>query len=273
MLNLAFAAFGAPVRALRASPALALLAALQFFAESAAAHITLMDPPARYPGASENKACPCGVGTSNRTCRVEGERSDPNRSDRITMLRAGETIVVRFNETVGHAGRYRVALDLDGADLEDFNANVLLDVPDPPGRAGNLDDGTSIWELSVTIPPGMSCDNCTLQLIQMMNGNMEDPVADPVGLSTYYQCADIVVVDAEGEGGGAGGEGASDESTSGEGAPSGADTDAGVELVSNPPRVDDASCSASGRAATGGASLAWLALGVLAYARRRREVA
>jgi hypothetical protein len=41
--------------------------------------------------------------------------------------------------------------------------------------------------------PETPCDNCTLQVIQMMDGNMDDPVPDPVGRSSYYQCADIVI--------------------------------------------------------------------------------
>lgn len=164
-------------------------------ASTAHAHIELLEPIARYPlsVARDNKACPCGVGMSNRLCNVEGDRSDPDRStDRVTTLVAGSTVTFRFDEYVGHAGRYRVAIDYDGADLDDFNANILLDVPDSPGNTGNVGD-LSLWELDVTLP-NTPCDNCTLQLIQMMDGNTTDPVPDPVGRSSYYTCADVILV-------------------------------------------------------------------------------
>jgi hypothetical protein len=178
--------------------------AAQLFSLSAAAHIWLDEPISRYPEevAGENKACPCGVGESNRSCNNPNDRSDPDRStDRITTLQPGQMLKIVIDEYVGHAGRYRVAFDEDGADLEDFNQHILLDEPDGPGRQGNVMEGSSIWEFNVQVPD-TPCDNCTLQVIQMMDGNMVDPVPDPVGRSSYYQCADIVIEgDAEDDGG------------------------------------------------------------------------
>lgn len=167
-----------------------------FTVSTADAHIELIEPTARYPIATsgENKACPCGVGESNRLCDIPTDRSDPDRSDRITTIAAGSTITVRFDEYVAHSGRIRLAFDFDGADLDDFNANILLDVPDPPG---NMNDIGTIWELQVQLPD-QSCDNCTLQLLQMMDGNTTDPVLDPVGRSSYYACADLVLTDGTG---------------------------------------------------------------------------
>jgi MYXO-CTERM domain-containing protein len=170
-----------------------------FIAAAAFAHIGLEDPQARYPsdGSNNNKACPCGVGNSNRTCDDPSDYSDPDRNEsRASTFQAGETITLTFYETIGHAGRYRIAFDPDGADLPDFNDNILLDVPDPPGSAGNTGDGDK-WEFEVTLPD-MACDNCTLQLVQMMDGNTDDPVPDPAGRSSYYQCIDLVLL---GEGG------------------------------------------------------------------------
>jgi hypothetical protein len=176
--------------------ALGLALATQLLSPSARAHIHLLEPIPRYPDqvAGENKACPCGVGHSNRICQDENDRSDPDRSlDRVTTFEAGATVTVRWDEYVGHSGRYRVAFDDDGADLTDFNAHPLVDVPDPKGREGNTGDD-SIWELEVTLPE-TPCENCTLELIQVMDGETEEPVADPVGRSTYYQCADIRIVE------------------------------------------------------------------------------
>ena len=171
-------------------------AATQFYSGAAQAHIHLLEPTPRYPDqvAGENKSCPCGVGRSNRICQFEEDYSDPDRStDRITTFEAGSTVVVRWDEYVAHAGRYRVAFDQDGADMVDFNADPLADIPDPGGRRGNAGEG-SIWELEVTLPE-TPCENCTLQLIQVMDGETEQPVDDPIGRNTYYQCADIRIVE------------------------------------------------------------------------------
>lgn len=166
---------------------------------TARAHIELLEPEARYGIAADgNKACPCGEGSSNNTCAVATERSDPNRNEeRVLTLNAGTPFVFRFDEYVGHQGRYRIAFDDDGADLDDFNANSLADIPDPGGNAGNMGEG-SIWEIPFTVP-STPCTNCTLQLIQVMDGNMATPVTNPVGRGTYYQCVDIVIVPGDGE--------------------------------------------------------------------------
>jgi hypothetical protein len=160
-----------------------------FILSLAFAHIGIESPPPRYPsdGFSDNKHCPCGVGTGGTTCT--GDRSDPDRGTDVTVYAPGETITVSWHEVIGHTGRYRIAFDDDGADLDDFNANILLDIEDPPGNAGNTGIG-DLWEVQVTLP-STPCDTCTLQLIQVMNGNTVDPVPDPTGMSTYYQCADI----------------------------------------------------------------------------------
>jgi hypothetical protein len=48
--------------------------------------------------------------------------------------------------------------------------------------------------------PSEPCDNCTLQLVQIMNGDTDNPVNNVFGTETYYQCADIVIrADASGD--------------------------------------------------------------------------
>jgi MYXO-CTERM domain-containing protein len=165
---------------------------LQLLSGAAAAHIHLLEPLPRYPDAvaGENKNCPCGVGTAGRTCSDPAERSDDNRSaDRATALLGGSMLIVRLSEYVGHEGRFRVAFDPDGADVADFNQHILTDIADPDGKAGNTGNGT-LWEINARLP-NIDCANCTLQVVQVMNGNAQAPVADTVGQSTYYQCADL----------------------------------------------------------------------------------
>jgi len=163
---------------------------------AALAHVGIEEPPPRYPsdGYGNNKSCPCGVGTNDTMCSDPSGRSDPSRDpSRVTTYEAGQQIVVVAHEVIGHSGRWRIAFDADGADLDDFNAQILLDVEDPPGDQGNVGQGVR-WEFPITLP-STPCDNCTLQLIQVMNGNTTDPVDDPTGHSTYYQCADLVLTD------------------------------------------------------------------------------
>lgn len=181
----------------------ALATGLQLLSSSALAHIELQSPMNRYSDikAGDNKACPCGSGTTNRSCRKPEEFADPDRSaDRVTTFAPGDTISVRFDEYVGHGGRYRIAFDPDGASLDAFNENILLDEPDPSGSVGNLGQ-KSLWEFQVTLP-NMTCDNCTLQLIQVMDGNTVDEVLNPVDRGgTYFQCADIVLANGTPAGG------------------------------------------------------------------------
>jgi hypothetical protein len=190
-------------RQIPTATAAALALSLQLLATPSAAHIELQLPMNRYSNirAGENKACPCGSGVTSRQCDKAEELSDPDRSlDRVTTFAPGDTITLRFEEYVDHAGRFRVAFDPDGAELDDFNQHILLDEVDPDGTRGNIEQA-SLWEFQVTLPD-MACDNCTLQLIQVMDGNTEEPVLDPSTRGgTYFQCADIVLADGTPAGG------------------------------------------------------------------------
>lgn len=172
-------------------PTLAGLGLALFTASAASAHIELSEPQPRYDIEGFDtgiKSCPCGLGGSNRTCNVAADGSDPARAvDRVSRFEAGSTVTLRFNEYVDHSGRFRVAFDPDGADMGDFNANILADIPDP------LNTGGQEWEIQVTLP-NMTCDNCTLQLVQAMHGDTENPILDPAAVSSYYTCVDVQLV-------------------------------------------------------------------------------
>jgi hypothetical protein len=176
---------------IRRAGSLGGLALATLVAPNASAHIKLIDPPPRYvlQDGSDNgiKSCPCGLGGSNRVCNVAADGSDPDRSERVSRFEAGTTITIRFQEFVNHAGRFRVAFDPDGADMADFNANILDDRPDPANASGMM------WEIPVTLP-NMTCDNCTLQLVQAMEVDQNTPIADPAPISSYYACVDIQLV-------------------------------------------------------------------------------
>lgn len=186
-------------------------------APSARAHIELIEPPPRYvlANGSDNgiKSCPCGLGGSNRVCNVAADGSDPDRSQRVSRFEAGSTITIRFREFVNHAGRFRVAFDPDGADMGDFNDNILEDVQDPSNASGMM------WEIPVTLP-NMTCENCTIQLVQAMEVDQNTEIADPAPISSYYACADIQLV-APGTLGGDPGEPPSDGQPDDPGTPGG----------------------------------------------------
>ncbi|MEY4547293.1 MAG: hypothetical protein RL685_3488 [Pseudomonadota bacterium] len=171
-----------------AAVGLALLA----FAPSANAHIRLVSPAPRYAITGNDtgiKSCPCGLGGSNRTCNLATDASDSDgRSENVLRVEAGSQLMLSFVEYIDHTGSFRVAFDPDGADVADFNANILVPFVMDPANANNM-----MWQIPVTVP-STTCDNCTIQLIQAMNNDTTNPVADPSGVSTYYTCVDVEIV-------------------------------------------------------------------------------
>lgn len=140
----------------------------------AAAHIQLDDPPART---SSQKAGPCGA-------------ADAPRGETVATFAPGETITVRWRETINHPAHYRIAFDADGdddfadpLDFMDFSGNptVLLDA------IADHDGGE--YSAEVTLPD-VTCERCTLQVVQVMYD--KPPYGD--GNDLYYQCADIALV-------------------------------------------------------------------------------
>jgi len=152
----------------------------------ARAHICLEAPVSRVGPScnvlSAQKPGPCGINARS--------------TKYITEFKPGETITVTLNETVDHPSHYRIAFNPNGSTFED-PANkddkdgkkpfVLLD--------GIVDESEARQSVKVTLP-NMTCDNCTLQLIQVMydktgNGFGNDDI--------YYACADIVLKGAAGD--------------------------------------------------------------------------
>jgi uncharacterized protein (TIGR03382 family) len=150
-----------------------LAAAVLIFASSpAAAHIAMTSPA---PRGEAQKAGPCGAAGSTRGTNV-------------TTYAPGQTITVEWDETVGHPGHYRIAFDDDGNDVfqnpNNPNDNFPSTLVEPIADVG----GTTHYTQTVTLP-NITCDNCTLQLIQVMT------TAVPYN-SFYYQCADIILAGA-----------------------------------------------------------------------------
>jgi hypothetical protein len=227
-----------------------------FFGPSLAhAHITLTDPPARHP-AADLKDGPCGTGAG------DSRTTDPAK---ITEYTAGETITISFTESIQHPSHYRVMLSSTG-DAGFTDPTGYEDTTLSPGDLvdGVMDDpaggGAEEHEIEVTLP-NEACEECTIQLIQVMYDKEPwgpEPNA-PLGADIYYQCADIVIL--PGEGGGSGGASSGGASGSGGNGSGGAPGTGGVVDGSggatsgtggSPSSSGGAPSGTGGAAATGG---------------------
>lgn len=146
------------------------------FAAPATAHIQLDEPTARI---SDQKTGPCGAAGSTR-------------GDNVTTFEAGQTIEIKWRETINHPGHYRISFDADGQDdfvdpaaFDDFNTapSVMLD------NIADNNGGSYTQTMTLPMEP---CDNCTIQVVQVMTDKA--PYGD--GNDLYYQCADIRIVAA-----------------------------------------------------------------------------
>jgi MYXO-CTERM domain-containing protein len=247
--------------------AFALCALSLLWATGAVAHID-MDMGAgdhhlsRY-GRTAIKQGPCGM--------AGGERSD-----NVYTYAPGETITIGINEYIPHPGYFRIAFDDDGDD--DFEDPASID---PKNRACGADETHcgqadyynndtvlmdelewdrplafgAAFEYEVTLPD-VECDNCTLQVIQVMTDPGKAPY-DPSAAGAddlYYQCIDLILQRPDA----AGGAGSGDAGT----ASGGGDEGSGG---------DDGGCSVAAPGVPRGGTAALLAMGALLLWRRPRR--
>jgi MYXO-CTERM domain-containing protein len=203
---------------MRLTPSILLASAVGLaVATPAAAHVALTDPPARYDSQTYIKDYPCG-------------HPDNPEGESTRTYEEGATITVQWNEYIGHPGHFRIALSTEGdqalidpTDYDDFYSapNVILDDIEDP-------DGVADHSVEITLPAGVTCEKCTLQLLQIMTDKM--PWGPAGGNELYYQCADITITPV-----GAGTEGGNDTTGGGESGGSGSSegggetTDDGVD--------------------------------------------
>ena len=284
-------------------------------AAPANAHISLEQGgthKSRY-GDGELKAGPCG-------------RAGGTRGTNIYMYEPGQTITISLVEFVQHPSYFRWAFDADGDSAFKEPASIK---PIDPTRPCPIDSGdhcgpSDYYNNSAVLPgmddlnphmpssgpspkytwqvtlPNVECDNCTLQIIQVMEDNAFHGDYDPtpgVGVEDiYHQCIDLILkkggTSADGgvPGGGlidsgAGGEDAgapSDPGGSGSGSGGGTGSGSGSSTGSGEkdgggsgfaPTSQGGGCAVTGRGATNGFAMGWslFALGMVGVARRRRE--
>lgn len=203
----------------RGSVCLGVLAVVGLFTTegSAFAHISIDQGGtqlSRY-GDTELKDAPCG-------------RANGTRGTHIYHYNPGQTIKVAMVEFVAHPSYFRIAFDDDGDDgfIEPqsiqpidptrpcpYNAADKCGPPDyynSPAVLPGMDDlyphlptgflDTAKYTFEVTLP-NITCDNCTLQIIQVMEDTVHgaynptpgDPNDNPYIPDIYHQCIDIVL--------------------------------------------------------------------------------
>jgi hypothetical protein len=151
---------------------IALAAALLVGAPGvASAHALLVKPVPRDTTDTKLKMGPCGGSTATGPLTKKAP---------VEQYAQGAAITIDFKETVNHTGCYLFRLSPTG---DNGPWQVLKQVEDTGAIGGNL-------TTQVTLPAGVTCQNCTLQMIQVMNGGCvanQDPAATP----NYYSCADV----------------------------------------------------------------------------------
>jgi hypothetical protein len=168
-----------------------VVGALALLPRVALAHFILLEPPTWN---SQNS-----VGNPQKTGPCGSEGGTPTGT--VTRFRAGETITVRWRETIYHPGHWRIAFAENRADLVDpivtldNNQNaVSATIVDPPVAPILMDNlfpvsgsgSNRTLQQQVTLP-NRACAHCTLQVMQFMEGH-----GPPNYL--YYHCADIELV-------------------------------------------------------------------------------
>ena len=192
-------------------------------AATAEAHLELQSPPSRYD-ATEQKNGPCG-------------RAGGTRGTDVTVFRPGERIEVVWEETVNHPAHYRIAFDIDGDDdfidppcethcddRNDPEPPTFTAYADPTVLLDTIEDGNrAVGRAQVTLPD-VECENCTLQVIQVMYDKR--PITTP-GNDIYYACADIALrrTASGGDDGGATNDGGTSSTDAGQ--PATGETDGG----------------------------------------------
>lgn len=181
-------------RSLAASVALGGLASAWLGAPSAAGAHFILDEPENWREqgtlGDPQKTGPCG------------EEGSAAMTGTVTAYRTGQTITISIRESIFHPGHFRVALatndrsELPAPPEVTPGATACGTVPimDPPvfpvladGVLPHTAPLTGTQTFDVTLPDGVTCDHCTLQVIQFMSSH-----AAPC---FYYHCADLSISD------------------------------------------------------------------------------
>lgn len=116
---------------------------------------------------------PCGGERGQTPASVKGS---PQRT-----YASGATIRVHWKETNDHPGVWRIDLSADN----EKTWQVLLHMKDDVDGEGLSEETPKYYWADITLPAGLSCENCTFRLTQSMGG-IDDG-------NDYFSCADISI--------------------------------------------------------------------------------
>lgn len=191
-------------RSLRKTAALAsalgLIGAAFFSSPPAAAHFVLKQPAnwlVQDPDGVPIKLAPCGD--------EDDGTASAQPTGAVTAFQVGSTIDVTIDEVIFHPGHYRIALavkdrsELPPEPMVDAGSDTPCgtaayeDPPVFPVLADNVLPHVTPFStpqtVQVKLPDGVTCDHCTLQVIEFMS---EHPLNKPGGCF-YHHCADIKI--------------------------------------------------------------------------------
>src|SRR5262249_26031469 len=130
-----------------------------------------------------------------------GDEGGGTPTGKVTPFHPGETIQVTIHEVVPHPGHYRVALALhDHSEIppepaitplagDPCGLVVIQEPPVFPVLADHLPPHTTAFTepqtFSVTLPANVTCERCTLQVLEYM-GSHPQPCF-------YHHCAEISI--------------------------------------------------------------------------------
>jgi hypothetical protein len=208
-----------------------------------AAHVRILSPTPRSSTMLKGRHC--------------GEAGSPRAN--IAILPPGSQVHLWWEEYIVHPGWYRVSFQQNGDTFEippasggDTGSGAPSNFP-TENLTGQVDPGTGSLILADRIPhfvhsldltlPGVECDRCTLQLIQMMT----DASPYDSDTSIYFACVDLVL------------------------SASAPDASAGITL--GPDAGTSGNRAASGGCSAGGGSAGLLVPAIAGLLRRRRTAA
>lgn len=183
--------------------ALALATSAFLLSGAASAHFKMVMPPSPTPSVDGKGAPPCGPDTGEGT---------------VTSVKGGSQIALSVEETVRHGGFYRVALALKScktagcfpANNKVYDEDNMLLAPTGPGTSDHADidpapkfpiladglfphteadDGTGPAYTGMITIPNVTCEKCTMQIIEFMAPH------GPNGSAGYFyhHCADLKI--------------------------------------------------------------------------------
>jgi hypothetical protein len=120
------------------------------------------------------------------------------RTEHVNVFRPGETITVRIRETINHPSHYRIAFNPDGDEFQDPLAIDDIGTHHPHVLLDGIEDAPEAEQTVEITFPNIECENCTLQLIQVMYDKQANGFGGANGGpddndDLYYSCADIAL--------------------------------------------------------------------------------